>query len=376
MIPITLSILGATAAKSRRQAFLVSASYVGGIVLTYTLLGMLCAKTGMIFGSLLSSPAVIIGLCIFLAVLSLHTLEIFQLPLAGLQSKASNIAGKGYFGAFIMGLVSGAVAAPCVGPVLVLILVEAARSNSTLWGTSLLLAYSLGLGLPFLILGTFSNLLKKLPRSGNWMLGVKYLIALGLLLTALFFLQTLDLSVFELVQQSIPSFVWIVLAIAFAGWAFISTRSKLKPQQLASAFALALCVFFITHTGDTIADASQLKVSWEENHLNALALGQQKNKPIVLDLHSKWCMACKELDHSFADPQVAAELAKKFVASRVDFTRTTAKTEEISKKYNVLGLPCVLFLRPDGTEIEGSRITGEVAPKELAQHLSQTLNKF
>ncbi|MBX7138466.1 MAG: thioredoxin family protein [Oligoflexia bacterium] len=377
MIPITLSILGATASVSRKQAFLVSSSYVGGIVLTYTALGLLCAKTGMMFGSLLSSPAVVIGLCLFLAILTLHTLDIVSLPLARLQSKASAVGGRGYSGAFVMGVVSGAVAAPCVGPVLVLILVEAAKSASTVWGASLLFFYSLGLGLPFLIFGTFSGLLKKIPRSGNWMYGVKYLIALALIVTILYFLNTLDLGLLNALEQSVPRLAWGALAAVGLVAAVVSTKRKIKLPQLVSAFILAICIYFgnqNTAVGSTNVD--RVTVAWEQEIPAALEIGKAVNKPVMVDLKSKWCMACKELEHTFAEARVANQLHHKFVAAQIDFTKTTEKTKAISEKYNVVGLPCVLFLNPDGSEIAGTRITGAVKSEELLGRLSQIESEF
>lgn len=372
MIPITLSILGANANARRSQAFLRSLTYVSGIALTYTLLGMLSAKTGMMFGSLLSDPRVIVAISFLLITLTLHSLDIINLPFAGLQNRASKVGGKGYLGALLMGIVSGAVGAPCVGPVLVLLLVEAARSPSVGWGSLLLFCYALGLGIPFLLLGTFSGLVRKVPRAGGWLYGVKFVIALGLLVTTVFFLNTLDLSLLNLLQTSVPTMIWALVAIGGGYWAAMAVRSKFKLQQFASAAVLALCIYSIGfNSKDAAATLPGARLEWSNNYNKALQYGRENGKIIMVDLYSKWCLACKELDHSFSDSRVAERASRDFVPVRVDFTKKSALTEEIAKKYEVLGLPCVLFLTPDGKEVIDSRLTGVIDPEELVEHLSR-----
>ena len=150
LIPITLSIFGACGAKSSRQAFLLSLAYVLGIAITYSILGLLAAASGSVFGSLLGNPWVIGAICGCLIFLSIYNLDLLTFSLGqGLSRFANSLGGKGYRGAFVMGMASGIVAAPCVGPVLLSILVIAAASGSAWKGGLLLFFYALGFGCPF-----------------------------------------------------------------------------------------------------------------------------------------------------------------------------------------------------------------------------------
>jgi thiol:disulfide interchange protein DsbD len=111
---------------------------------------------------------------------------------------------------FLAGTVSGFVAAPCAGPVLVAILAVAANSQDMLWGALLLFVYALGFGTIFLVLGTFSSALKTLPRAGNWMGTVKLLIAAGLFGVVFFVAQPFLKSLLSELSK-VGSLVWIAL---------------------------------------------------------------------------------------------------------------------------------------------------------------------
>src|SRR5207344_1069219 len=94
----------------------------------------------------------------------------FELALpSAIQTRLSQAGGAGFKGAFVMGLVAGIIAAPCTGPVLSFILTLIARDGSVAKGAILMVAYALGMGLPFLVLGTFSQAIARMPKSGQWM---------------------------------------------------------------------------------------------------------------------------------------------------------------------------------------------------------------
>ena len=141
LIPITLSLFGVTRDTSWKSGFKLASIYVLGIAITYTVLGLIAGLTGQVFGALLTHPVTLIILSIFFLALAFFTLDLIKLPiLSTLQTKAQGVGGSGAKGALLMGLVSGVVAAPCVGPVLALILAVAA-STSNVFFLSLITSY-------------------------------------------------------------------------------------------------------------------------------------------------------------------------------------------------------------------------------------------
>ena len=93
--------------------------------------------------------------------------------------------GGRFITAFVMGTVAGVIAAPCVGPPLVAVLAFVAQKGSVTTGISLLSVYSLGMGLLFIVLGTFTQFLARMPKSGGWMEVVKSSLGMVMLVVAL-----------------------------------------------------------------------------------------------------------------------------------------------------------------------------------------------
>lgn len=192
LIPITVGIFGAKQAESRGKAFGLSLVYVLGIAVTYSALGVAAASLGTVFGGAMQSPWVLGGIATLFAVLGLSSLGVFEIRLPGaLQTKLSQTGGAGWFGAFLMGLVAGIIAAPCVGPIVAGILLYVAQQQDPFLGWILLMTFAFGMGQLFLALGTFSSLLNRIPQSGGWMEGVKLVFGIIFIAMAVYYLQFL-----------------------------------------------------------------------------------------------------------------------------------------------------------------------------------------
>jgi len=95
---------------------------------------------------------------------------------------------KGYWGSFLVGMSFGLVASPCATPVLAVLLTYVAGSGRLWYGGVLLFIYGLGHGLPLLIVGTFTSLLKQLPRWLRWSSYVTYFSGVVMIALGLYFL--------------------------------------------------------------------------------------------------------------------------------------------------------------------------------------------
>lgn len=372
LIPVTLALLGANADAPRSRAFLLSLVYVLGISTTFTMLGLICAKTGATFGSHLGNPYIVALIGVVLVVLALSTLEIININFfSKIQNKAGGIGGKGYRGSYLMGLVSGFVAAPCVGPVLAGILIVAAKSESPIWGGVLLLAYSLGLGVLFILLGTFAGLTKKIPRSGNWLYTVKLLIASMLFLFAFFFMGAIIKAPF--LPVAITSNLLLVIVLLGVGLVVgqLALMKDLKLLKLICAVFLGLISYqsFVPGANFTKESKGVAQVAWLNKLEDAVTNAHSKGTVAMVDLYADWCNACKEFEHqTFSNANVQSALSK-ISTGRIDFTSTTEYTASIQERYGVVGLPSILFLDGDGNEIPDSRVTGFLSPSEFLEHL-------
>lgn len=169
MLSVTVSLFGANEASSVWKAFGRAAVYVLGIASMYTVLGTVDAFTGSLFGGVLQSPWVLASVGALLFALAASMLGLYEIRLpAGLTTTLGAWHGAaGSFGLLLSGLVVGIFAAPCIGPPVIALLAFVGANGDPLFGSAAFLTLSLGLGLPYLILGTFSGLLNRLLRSGT-----------------------------------------------------------------------------------------------------------------------------------------------------------------------------------------------------------------
>lgn len=189
MIPVTISFIGGLSLGKRNKAFLLVGLYVLGMAIIYTVLGIIAALTGTIFGAVSSNPLLYFILGNICILFGLSMLDVFSLPLPLLFSSIqAKVKFKGYLGAFLFGLTSGSVAAPCAVPVLGTILAIVASRKSIFFGVSLLVSFSIGLGTLLLVIGAFTGILTSIPRSGNWMVIIKKFLALLIIACGEYFL--------------------------------------------------------------------------------------------------------------------------------------------------------------------------------------------
>jgi thiol:disulfide interchange protein DsbD len=190
MIPVIVTFMGGAAGGKRRRTVILSLIYVLGLALVYATLGVVSALLGKTFGQSWHTPWVYGPVALLIIVFGLAMLNVFAIPIPGFAGDVQTKGAQrgGYFGALLMGLASGFVAAPCSAPVLGLLLIYIARTRDVVWGGILMLAFALGLSLLLLVLGLFSGLLAGLPRAGAWMDWIKKAFGVGMLLVGGWFL--------------------------------------------------------------------------------------------------------------------------------------------------------------------------------------------
>ena len=170
-----------------RRAVLAALLFVAGFSTVFILLG----ASASVLGGLLRAHIQVLGYfaAVLIIIMGLHFLGVFRIGLFMREARVDVQKPAGLFGAYIMGLAFAFGWTPCIGPVLATILTIAGREASVSYGASLLAAYSIGLGVPFLFaalaMGQFIGVMKRFRRY----IGVVEKITGGLLvLTGLAFL--------------------------------------------------------------------------------------------------------------------------------------------------------------------------------------------
>jgi thiol:disulfide interchange protein DsbD len=295
-----------------------------------------------------------------------------RLP-AGLQARLTRVGGKGYGGALAMGLVGGIIAAPCTGPALGAVLTYVAASRDLLYGFWLLFAFAIGMGVLFLVLGTFSGAVAALPKSGAWMEGVKSVLGIVMLAAALFYLKDIVPPLRGWQGRSSRDFAAAGGLIALGQVLGAVHRSFHDPSLRVRArkgLGVAACVAGVYVASGAFSAAPVEGPEWVRDETEGLALARREGKPAMIDFYADWCAACVELDReTYSDPEVR-EALEGFIAIKVDFTREDAATRALQERYRLVGLPTILFFDRRGDEIPGKRLTGFVPPGRFLAHLA------
>lgn len=188
MIPITAAIVGGQTVGEEKppmwRTVFLTFSYVVGLAAVYSTLGLIAGMTGTMFGTISTNPWLYFAMANMLILAALAMLDVIpiRLPAALAQRAATAGTGGRAGGAFVMGAMSGLVAAPCGAPVMAAILTWVGTQGSPTLGFVYLLVFSLGMCTLLVVVGLSSGALARLPRAGNWMVWVKR--AFGVLMLA------------------------------------------------------------------------------------------------------------------------------------------------------------------------------------------------
>lgn len=194
MIPITAAIVGGQSVgegtPSRSRVVLLTLTYVVGLALTYSILGVIAGITGTLFGAISTNPWLYFGMANLLVISALVLLDVLPLRIPSSILQRANSAGTAgrFSGAFIIGAVSGLVAAPCSAPVMAAVLTWVTTTRRAALGFVYLFTFSLGLCALLVLVGLFSGAVARLPRAGAWMVWVKRGFALVMLGVAEYYL--------------------------------------------------------------------------------------------------------------------------------------------------------------------------------------------
>jgi thioredoxin:protein disulfide reductase len=367
MIAITVSVFGARKVSSRWEGAALSSAFVAGMTVLFTTLGVIAGLSGGVFGDELGNPWIASGLALLFCVLALSMFGAFELALPhSITTKLSEMGGIGYKGAFVLGMCSSIIAAPCVGPVLGLLLPWIGTTGNIGVGAACMIAYSLGMGLLFWVVGTFAV---ALPKSGRWMEWVKSVFGIIMLGSALYFVRAW-LPGYGRIQSS-SALAGLALGLLILGLGIGAVHQSFSGGSLSRVRkglgVLATCAGLLLAVG--IWEAKPVHAGWEHDLDAARGKAKAASSPMLIDFGASWCQACGELErHTFSDKGLQQE-ASRFVKVKVDLS--PGKDVEQGKKwlssYGARGLPLVVVHDSQGKE--ALRITEFIEADKLRELL-------
>ncbi|GLS04592.1 hypothetical protein GCM10007860_17390 [Chitiniphilus shinanonensis] len=299
LLPIVSSIVVGNGSNhgSRGRGLLLTAIYVQGMALTYTLAGMAAAATGTLLTVALQQPWVIAATALLFVVMAFAMFGAFQFQFPSrvqtvFNQLAHRLPGGRGGSVFAMGALSALIVGPCVAPPLVAALAYLGRTGDTWLGGASLYALALGIGTPLMLVGAFGAAM--LPRlSQRVMRAVKMLFGVVLLGTAIWMARPLWLH--YLPQPDIPAF-------------------------------------------RTVADAAGLDA----------ALREARGRPVMLDMYADWCTSCIEFERQTLTDAGVRRRLQPYVLLRADLTRNSDADAALLRRFGLYGPPALLFYDRDG----------------------------
>ena len=356
VIPITIAYIGSKSrGKGKFSGFILSLFFVLGLALVYASLGVISSMLGVSFGSLTQKPVVGVPIAIIFALLGFSMFGLFEISMPSKFSskiEAEKKKGKGYFGAFLIGALSGLVASPCIGPLLLAILVIVASLGSIFLGFLYLFAFALGMGILFIVIGTFSGVLASLPKSGGWMDSVKIIFGSLIFAVSFYFANLyLDAKWFYLFSGVIVGF-----AIGFLLYGY--NKHFLAPLHRVFGIVLTIVAFLVILPFSIKSENSLNEIQFETEFSNAILKSRETKKPLLLDFRAQWCSACLDLEKKTYSSKEGGEVLQQVVPVKVDFTKESEETKQLTKYFKIEGLPTVILLETkNGDEGKGQNIS-------------------
>ena len=366
LYPITASIIKGRS-RGDAQGVLHPILYYAGLAAMYFLFGLLAAATGGAFNEILRLPITNLMLALLFLALALATAGLIHLP--WFSGNANDDKTPGFSGTFLMGMGAGLLSSSCVGPFVVSILVGLASQTggfvlgATLVAASKMLAFGLGLGVPFLLIGLFGV---RLPKSGAWMKYVQWVLGALILYFAFVYLEK-GLSGLGFKAESTQLVFFGALILLFSVYQWEGDKMdgfRRMERALCALFAvvggliLAQGVFTApaTATGNppgvaTAAIATETKgeLTWYLNREDAVKAAREQGKPIFVDFFAYWCANCKEFEHLTKSNRELIDGLKHAVLLKIYDTDPEFKVFQDDTRYPELkvGLPFFVIFDAD-----------------------------
>lgn len=371
-----------------RRGFVLSSSYVVAMAAAFGALGIVAAWSGQNLQLVLQSPYAIGVIAALFTVLAASMFGLFelQLPAAWMDRMTTVKAGRrgSIGGAAAMGFLSALIVGPCVTAPLAAALLYIAQTGNAWLGASALFALGLGQGLPLIAFGTLGS--RALPKSGAWMVQVKYLFGFVFLGAAIWMAARI------VAPQPILA-LWSVLLLTAAVFLGVAERLPDTAQALArfrkaAALALSLAgVILAVGAASGGTDPLRPLVHFSGGAMQPVTvatftptktatdlqakLASSAGRPTLVYFTADWCVTCKAIERDVLPGAEIVAGLDRFQRLKVDLTQLDDANQTLMRDLGVVGPPTMIFFDADGAEVSGSRLVGDVTTQTLQASMAR-----
>lgn len=167
MLPLIVGYVGGYGDSNKFKTFLQLSSFVLGLSVVLTIIGVVCALSGSVFASV-GGAYFILFLASFILIMGLNLLNLLELNFSPIVKKIPKGNSASLFVyPFLIGILFAFAASPCSTPILAGIMGFAALSKNITLAALMLLCFSLGQGVIVILAGIFTSFLKGVKKFSN-----------------------------------------------------------------------------------------------------------------------------------------------------------------------------------------------------------------
>lgn len=356
--------------------------YAAGILVSFTVLGVVLAALrswgeAVGWGFQLQNPyllVVLIFLFLCLGASFLGAIDLSWLQVGAGQGLANQ---SGWTGEFFSGVLCVIVASPCTAPFMGAALGYAISQPLPILMT-VFLSLGVGLSFPYLVLATFPQAARILPRPGQWMEVVKEIMAFPLFATVIWLLWILA-------QSSTPfGMVGVLNCILISSiglWAYHLKKKKPWVKRFGIGLGLIgmVAAFWVvrgqmqvekTEAGESLSHGIKWKPFVEEQARELSLSG----KAVFVDFTASWCVTCQVNEEVTFGNEGVREFVKEkeIVMMKADWTKADPLITEALKSYNRIGVPFYVVYDPDSGKGRG---IGEILTPKIFKSAFESKTK-
>ena len=342
-----------------------------GIISSFVLLGLIFIllqyfKISIAWGMQFQQPyfLIFITLVIFLFMMNMFGQFEINLPTKlnnlGFFTISNNKYLKDFFNGFFATLMATPCSAPFVGTA-----ITAAFTQSYAIGIIIFLFMGIGMSLPYLLIASFPKLINFIPKSGKWMIYVKYLLGLLLFATVIWLLNIL-LNFFN--------YYFVIFLILFC--LVLSYRQKIPFQKNFFTMVVLITIFSSSSLKffqqNTIFENEKDWLNFFDVNIDQLI---NKNQLVFLDITADWCATCQFNKINVINSEAIIKLFKdnKVSLIRADWTKPNEKINMFLEKYDRFGIPFNALFSSNYSE--GILLSEILSEKEIINAIKKIKNE-
>ncbi len=353
---IPLKIMGLSqSAGSRGRTLFLGVVMFAGVLAFWAVFGVFFALLKQIeqVGELFQEWWFTIGVGVIVAAMAVGMCGLFAVRLPQwvyrIQPKHDSVAGS-----FGFGIMTAVLATPCTAPFMGTALAGSTQLEKDWLVMAVFIAIGVGMGLPYLVLAAFPQMVAKVPRTGPGSELLKQVMGLLMLAAAAFFIGTgLNVVMSDGTEAPSKLFWWAVgLLVVASGLWLVWGINKLNPTFTRRVvFSVLGLLLVLSGAAGSVILTRKPPIAWVYYTPQLLEIADRNDQVVVLDFTAAWCNNCHFLEETVLNTQAVADLlnSEGVVAMKVDITsKENINGLKLLTHFGGKQIPLLVVLSPDG----------------------------